>query len=422
MRRRIAVVITNRAPYGRLLPVIKALKDHPGIELQIILATSNILDSLIFVLRYGNFWYVLQRLVLHLYYQTVVLLKKRKLFSRADPIEHDLLASGLQVTVRVPLFIHQNNLEDMAKVIGVGLFALPEVFKSLKSEVVLVHADRFEMLAVAISAAMSNLLIAHTQGGDITGSIDESVRHAISKFAQIHFPTTEVSKRRLIRMGENPESVFMVGCPTIDYVKSLTLDITDDLYEHLAKGYGKVPDLSLPYVLVMQHPITTEHNAAGSDIVHTLSAVQQLGLQTIVIGPNIDAGRDAIGQEINKFIETHTLPSLLIHKSLRPEDFYRVLGHATVAIGNSSSFIREGSYLGTPCVLVGKRQGHRERGENVVEVNAYAQDIVEAAKKQIAHGRYSQDMLFGSGNASTQIANILAEYNPPIQKRFYETT
>jgi UDP-hydrolysing UDP-N-acetyl-D-glucosamine 2-epimerase len=265
-----------------------------------------------------------------------------------------------------------------------------------------------------------NIPIAHIQGGDVSGTIDESIRHAITKLAHVHFPTSEKSKERLLRMGENPTFVFMTGCPTIDYLTQTDLSLDSKIFERNGNGFGKAIDLSKPYVLVLQHPVTTEHGKVSAHIKETLAALEELNMPVLMLAPNIDAGSDAASKAVRDFAAHNTLPGFSLYKNFFPDDFYRVLNGATIAVGNSSSFIREGSYLGVPAVLVGTRQKGRERASNIVEVPYHRKNILEAMKKQIVHRRYAKSTLYGDGTASQKIADILASITAPVQKVFYE--
>lgn len=418
-KRKIAVVITHRAPYGRLKPVLRAIKNHPGLELQIIVGIPMNTHRFFFSLRHSAFRSLWEVLPWHLKARFKTILRG------GDVSKHELLSKliskdGFAIDRYLPMFLSGGDLVTMLKVQGNVLFELPPILKELKPHVLLVHADRFEMLPVAMVGAVLNIPIAHTQGGDVSGTIDESIRHAITKLAHLHFPTTETSKRRLIQMGENPESIIMAGCPTIDGLKELDLTVDDGLYARVGKAYGDVIDLRQPFLLVLQHPVTSEYADAKKNMEEILKAVEKVHMPTLLFSPNIDGGSDAATAAVREFLTDHSLPALAVYKHFNADDFARALNAAAVAVGNSSSFIREGSYLGVPAVIVGTRQYARERGENVVEVGYACGEISAAIRSQLAHGKYQSSELYGDGMASARIAEALATIPlPQVQKTFH---
>lgn len=418
--RKIAVAVTHRTPYGRLKPVLKAIQAHPDLELQIIVATPVFFHDLLFALRHSDLvslrisipWYIRARLK--------TLLGGKSALNELDLLSKSIRADGFSISAHVPIFIAGGNLKTMTKSVGAGILNLPVIFEKLKPDVVLIHADRFEMLAVAVTASLMNIPIAHTQGGEVSGTIDESTRHAISKLAHIHFPTTKRSRERLLRMGENADRVFLVGCPTIDVLKKIDLSPDNAIFDRNGNGHGDRLDLSKPYVLVLQHPVTTEYKEAKRQMEETLKAVQSINMPVFLLWPNIDAGSDGASAAVRHFIKNHNLSALALFKTLHSEDFYKVLKNATVAVGNSSSFIRESSYLGTPTVLVGSRQNNRERADNVLEVPHDHVEIEKAIKKQLTHGPYPSSNLFGDGETSNLIADILSRVDYTAQKYFFD--
>lgn len=419
-KKRVAVAVMHRTSYARLRAILKAVQSHPQLELQIILGSHVFLHHLLFTLRHTD-WQSLRRLLPWYLKANLRLLFRRK--SEAENLQllgRLVKRDSFTISAQLPLFFDGGDLKTMVKTVGAGLLALPKIFQRLKPDIVLVHADRFEMLSVATAASFMNIPVAHTQGGDVSGTIDEVVRHAITKLAHLHFPTTEKSRERLIRMGEDPNYIFMTGCPTIDTLKSLDLKVDQDIYERNGNGYGQRIDLAKPFLLALQHPVTTEYNLTYENMRKLLAAIEAVNLPTLLFWPNIDGGFDRASMAVREFIANNQLPGLTLYKSFNTEDFYRVLNAATVAVGNSSSFIREGSFLGTPAVVVGTRQWGRERANNVIEVGYQKEAIVTAIKKQVAHGRYPASHLYGDGRAGERIAEVLAKINPPIQKQFHE--
>jgi UDP-hydrolysing UDP-N-acetyl-D-glucosamine 2-epimerase len=419
-KRKILVAVTHRTPYGRLKPVMRAIQNHPKLELQVVVATPVFMHNLLFAMRHVSFDALKASLPFYIRARLRALFGRKPAIDRQEHLSRIIRQDGFPIHARLPLFLEGGNLATMTKSAAAGLLGLPEILAKLKPDVVMVHADRFEMLPVALAASFTNIPLAHTQGGDVSGTIDEMIRHTITKLAHIHFPATEQSRERILRMGEDPRYVFRVGCPTIDVLKNMDFTIDENIFERNGKGYGDPLDFTKPYLLVLQHPVTTEYERARRDMEETIAAIRAINMPTLFFWPNVDAGSDGASAAVREFLKNPGLPALRIFKHFTPEDFYRVLNAAEVAVGNSSSFIREGSYLGTPAVIVGSRQQGRERVKNVVEVSQNRDEIAEAIKRQLKRGRYPPSALFGDGNASERIAEILASIEPAIQKQFHE--
>jgi GDP/UDP-N,N'-diacetylbacillosamine 2-epimerase (hydrolysing) len=380
-RKKICVVVASRANLARITTVLEAVRDHPALELQVIAAASALLA------RFGCAVEVLE-------------------------------AAGFTPDAKVPFIIEGPTPAMMARSTGLGLLELPTAFERLEPDVVVTVADRFETIATAIAGAYMNILVAHTQGGEVSGSIDESVRHAITKLSHIHFPATELSARRVIAMGEDPQYVFNVGCPSIDLAARARPGARrDSLIEHC--GSGSPIDPEQPYLLVMQHGVTTEYGHGLDQMAATLQAVSSIGMQALVFWPNVDAGSAEVATGIQQFCEQGLADRCEFFHNLRGEDFARLMIHCACMIGNSSAALREGAYLGTPAVSVGTRQRSRECASNVVFTSQNPAEIAEGIRAQIAHGRYQRSDLFGCGNAGRDIADVLARVNPPVQKRLH---
>jgi UDP-hydrolysing UDP-N-acetyl-D-glucosamine 2-epimerase len=413
IKKKVLVPIFNRAHYGRLRSVLRAIHDHPLLELQIMVGLPY---------AYGSFWKNLKHARPNSHKESLLwYIRARILFLigkiRPSFLDHDFLVrnirrEGFRIHSYVPLMLDGGAPETMTKVVGFGMVKIAEELERLRPDMVFVNADRFEMMAVALAAAYTNIVLVHNEAGDISGTIDESVRHAITKIAHLHFSATEASRTRVIQMGENPEFVFTVGSPAIDNIVKLDLAIPPG-------AYGAV-DTEKPFLLVAEHPVTTEtdeeNNHAISEVIR---ALDELALPTIFLGSNMDAGSKIIGQTVKKYLEREKAYPFFFIKHLPPDEYYRLIARATCAMGNSSSFIREGAYFGTPVVLVGTRQRNRDRGENIVEVKEDAAPIVAAARVQLKKGRYKKDTYFGDGTSGKKMADILATKAPALQKRFF---
>lgn len=371
IKRKIAVVITARPSYSRVKTVLTAIQMHPELELQLVVAASALLD------RYG---------------------------SAINFIEKD----GFTVAAKVFNVLEGENLTAAAKTTGIGILELSTVFENLKPDIVVTVADRFETMATAISASYMNIPLAHIQGGEVTGNIDEKVRHAITKLADYHFVASENAKRRVIKLGENPEMVFNTGCPSIDLAKKVLSiqELTFNPYEKYG-GVGAQPDLSKGYLVVMQHPVTTEYTFSRKHIEETLSAVKELNLPTLWFWPNVDAGADGTSAGIRAFREYNTLENVHFFKNMEGTDFLILLHNALALIGNSSVGIRECAFLGIPTINIGLRQNRRDRGNNVVDVYYDKNEIISAIQNVIEKGKVKPSDVYGGGNAGQKIADLL---------------
>jgi UDP-hydrolysing UDP-N-acetyl-D-glucosamine 2-epimerase len=233
----------------------------------------------------------------------------------------------------------------------------------------------------------------------------------------VHFPATDLSAQRVIAMGEDPASVFNVGCPSIDLVARTDLGLRRDVLARTGVGESFDPDR--PFVLVMQHPVTTEYGLGFDQINQTLEAVAEVGMQALVFWPNVDAGSEHVAKGIRIFRELGKAHGFHFFRNLPPEDFVRLMAHCACMVGNSSAALREGSFIGTPAVTVGTRQHARERGANLAEVEHDREAIADAIRDQIAHGPYERSHLFGDGTAGRKIADKLAELRPQVQKKLF---
>jgi len=381
MRRKVCVVITARPSYSRIKTVMRAIKQHPDLELQLVVTASALLD------RYGK---------------------------AIDYIEND----GFEIHGKVYMVLEGENPATMAKTTGLGLLELSTVIDNLKPDVVITVADRYETLATAIAASYMNVPVAHVQGGEITGSIDEKVRHAVTKLADVHFVSTERAAERVIRMGEDPATVFVTGCPSIDLAAEVLRDSTlcFDPFKKYG-GVGEASDLRDGYLVVMQHPVTTEYEMARQHVLETLKAVHALGVPTLWFWPNVDAGSDGTSNGIRSYRELKEPSNIHFFKNMEPLDFLRLIYNARCLIGNSSVGIREASFLGLAVVNIGSRQAGRERGENVLDVGYDSQEIRSAIEHHARNGRYRSDSLYGDGTAGTRIATLLSEVPLRIEKR-----
>lgn len=380
-KRKIAVVVTARPSYSRVKTVLTAINNHPNLELQLIVAASALLD------RYG---------------------------SAVNYIEND----GFEIAAKVFNVLEGENLTAAAKTTGIGILEISTIFDNLKPDIVITVADRFETMATAISASYMNIPLAHIQGGEVTGNIDEKVRHSITKLADYHFVASENAKERVLKLGENPEMVFNTGCPSIDIAEEVSKKeaLTFNPYEKYG-GVGSLPSLDNGYIVVMQHPVTNEYKDSRDHIEATLKAIQIINKPTLWFWPNVDAGADGTSSGIRSYREKYKMENVHFFKNMEGEDFLNLLNNSIGLIGNSSVGIRECAYLGVPVVNIGSRQNRRERGENVIDVAYDVNEIVDGINKISSISKRKKSDVYGGGNAGEIIANLLSEL--PLQ--FHKT-
>jgi UDP-hydrolysing UDP-N-acetyl-D-glucosamine 2-epimerase len=379
-KRKVCVVLVDRANYGRMKPVMRSLADHPALQLQVLAAGTMVLERFDYPVR-------------------VV---------RED---------GFPVDGEIYIELEGSTPSTMAKSVGFGMLEFSSEFQRLKPDVVVLIGDRYEALAAAIAAAYMNICIVHLQGGEVSGSIDESARHAISKFSHFHFPSTQRSAEYIARMGERPDTILGVGCPSSDLARMLDRRLPADVIN--SRGSGAVIDVQKPFLLVIFHPTTTEYGGELQQMEQLLASLNQVRTQTVLLWPNIDAGSDHVGKAIRRFRENHKPSWLRTLINLSPEDYQRVLANTACAVGNSSSFVRDAGFFGTPVVLVGRRQEGRETDIHAVRVPVTEPEITVAVRSQLQHGRYAPSTLYGDGQVSTRVADAVARLTPYVQKRLH---
>lgn len=384
MTKKICVPIVNRANYSSIRSALKAIKENPTLELQLIVCASALLP------RFGKMY-------------------------------NYIINDGFKVDKKIFMSVEGENPITMAKTTGLGIIELATAFQNLNPDIVLTVGDRFETMSTAIAASYMNITLAQTMGGEVSGTLDESIRHAITKLSHIHFPANELAKERIIKMGENPKMVFNVGCPRVDMVLEIMKNprIDFDIFERY-KGVGDPLDISSGFLLVSQHPITTEYGQGRNQIRQTLEAIKELEMPTIMLWPNIDAGSEDISKEIRTFRENNDVNHFLhLFVNLPPEIYTKLMINCSCIIGNSSSAIREGAVIGAPTVNIGTRQSGRQRGKNVIDVDYKSEEILKAINTHLNNGYYEPEYIYGDGRAGERIVKILNGIKPNIQKRLF---
>lgn len=380
-KRKVCVVLTTRGNYAKMKSVIEGIEADDTLELQLVLGGMVVLE------KYGR-------------------------------IASQLEAQGRRPARTINFVVEGENLTTMAKSSGLAMMEFATVFEDLKPDVVVVIADRFECLPITMAAAYMNIAVAHIEGGEVTGSIDESIRHAITKLAHLHFPASEEAAKRIERMGEDPATVHVVGASSMDVLRRLDLNDLQPVREY-QKQYGLGPIIDLEpksYVAVIQHPVTTEYEENLSHVTETIAALEELDIPTVWIMPNMDAGSDGINKAIRKYRERERNAKTHFFKSLPIEYYGPLLKNALCILGNSSSGIREAAFLGTPSVNIGTRQNGRQRGRNVIDVEYEKEQIVAAVRKQVVRREYEPDGLYGDGYAAEKIIRVLKTAPLNVQK------
>lgn len=381
-KRRVCFVITNRIHYARQEYLLKTLRDDPSLELQLIVGGSALLE------KYSE-------------------------------VPAALARHGFRVEEEMMNLIEGGNHAAMAKTAGLTVLELANTFQKLKPDIVLVRGDRFEQLASAMTAAYLNTTVAHIEGGDVSGTIDESVRHAITKLAHIHFVTNESAYRRVLQMGEHPAYVFHVGSPDIEFAARVKREPDEAMMNRI--GVGGHVDFSKPYLMVIQHPVTSETENL-EHVMETLKAVSGLGVQALWFWPNPDAGSDDVSKGIRRFREHTPTPAIRFVIDIHPRDFIALLRRAQCLVGNSSAGIKEASFFGVPVVNVGTRQEGRTRSENILDVGYEAGAIRSAIERQISHGPYPPSLIYYKPDTSRRMVEILKTAPLYTQKKFYDQT
>ncbi len=371
---KICIVINNRANYARIKSVIENLKKKKKVDLKIILGASAILE------KFGK-------------------------------LEKTLSNDKIKIHHKINSIIEGETPLTMAKSTGLAVIEISSIFADLKPDVVVTIADRFETMATAVAASYMNIILAHTQGGEITGSIDESVRHAITKLSHIHFASSKIAYKNIIQLGEDKKNVFLTGCPSLDLAKKFPKKIDDNLLKKY-NGVGKKFNLKEKYIVVMQHPVTTEYGDGFKQINETIKAVSKLNFPTIWLWPNVDAGSDEVSKGLRIYREKNIDSKIFFIKNFTAEDYLSVIYNCSCLIGNSSSAIREGGFLGVPAVNIGTRQTGREVGKNIINVDYDEKKILKAIDKQLRRNKkFASSKIYGDGNAGKYIASILSNLN-----------
>ena len=306
---------------------------------------------------------------------------------------------------------NDDTASEMTRSFGNAIINLSRIIKKLKPDIVFAGFDIGANFASAIIGAHMNIPVVHLEGGEVTGTIDESIRHATSKFAHIHFTTNLVAKQRLVKMGEDSKNIFVVGNPSLDAIKNVkNIPVTK-----LEKEFKL--DFDLPVVLLIQHTVTSEIDKIDKYFLETVNAIKELNVQCLIISGNSDAGSKKISAVIKK-------SKIQNHSSLPFNKYINLLRNCSVLVGNSSSGIMEAPFLHKPSVNIGARQNGRLKSTSVINVGYNKNRIKKAIKKALENKKTKntkkQRSLYGDGNSSKKIVKLLEKIDLnkiPIQKK-----
>jgi GDP/UDP-N,N'-diacetylbacillosamine 2-epimerase (hydrolysing) len=377
--KKVFILVERRADYSRYKPILQKLKVDPFFEVYLVVTGICLLEI------HGK---------------------------DISYIEND----GFKINATIPMFDPEaeDTGGEMVRSMARVLSGVVTELEKAKPDVVLSGFDIGGNFAVTIAAAHMNIPVAHIQGGEVTGSIDESIRHAMSKFSHVHFPATQDAKDRLVRLGENPDDIYVVGCPSIDVLVN-TPKMDKAILE---KKYDL--DFSKPFVIMIQHPVTTEAKSSLDQIKETIDVIKRMDIQALALLPNNDAGHSKIIEEVMN-------SGIKWYPSLSTLEFINIYRNAWALVGNSSSGIHETPTFKIPAVNIGNRQMGRERAENVIDVPNDADAIEAGIKKALFDDEFrafvkTLENPYGVGNSSDQIVKILKEisFEGKIQKVFYE--
>lgn len=366
--RKICIVTEARATYGYSRPVIRLIEGSPGLDLSLVVTGMHLLKE------YGN---------------------------TVEEIERD----GFPIAAKVDMAMGGGSPTAWAKSLGVGIQSLAQVYDGLTPEIVLLFGDRAEVLAATVAAAYMNIPVGHVQSGDLSGHIDGSARHAITKLAHLHFPSCEDSAERVRRLGEEDWRIFNVGAPQLDeIIHGPRVDAG-----HLARTLRL--DLNEPVLVVVQHPVLTEIDEARNQMIATMEVIEDLELQTVLIYPNVDAASEETIQVIHEY---EHLPFVRTFRSLDRDLFVTLLDHASALIGNSSCGILEAPSFKLGVVNIGSRQRGRLQAPNVINVNHDRKEIAAAVERILGDEAFKRTLdrcvnPYGDGRSAERIVRVLSD-------------
>ena len=343
-------------------------------------------------------------------FKVFVIVGASALQNKFGDVAERILKDGIKIDYKIENQFSTSELSSMVKTTGLGMIELSDIFNKILPDIVFTVGDRYETMSTAITATYMNILVAHTMGGEVTGTLDESVRHAISKLSHLHFVANKDAMKRVIKLGEVPSHVYNVGCPRNDLLKNiLNKKSFKKEFKYLSrKGVGDLDILSQndEYLVTLYHPVTTELDKNEQAIINIVNATSKFNVKNIIIWPNSDRGSEQISKKLRTMREKNLLRNYKIFKNLPIEYYIPLIKNAKCLVGNSSSAIRDGAFIGIPAVNVGKRQNSRLTSKNVIQSSNAMWDIYKKIKIQYGK-KFKSSKLYGSGDTSKKILKIL---------------
>ncbi len=368
-KRKVLFLTGIRSDYGLLKSIMNAVKKHPLLELQLIVSGAHLSE------KYGL---------------------------TVKDIEKD----GFKINAKIKNLVESDKLSSRIKSASIQLNKLVDIVEKLNPDIIVSCFDREEAITMALVGTYMNIPVVHIGGGDrVKGNADDYIRHAVTKLAHIHLPATRKNAERIIRMGEERERVICVGSSGLDkYVSTSRIS-----RQELSKIINF--DLDERFIILLQHPMSTEAEKAGEEMRITLKAIKEIGIRTAVINPNSDAGSVGIRKVIEE--EIKNIPFIKQFINFPVDIFVNLMRNASALVGNSSAGLLETAFIRLPAVNIGKRQEQREHGDNVIFAENDKDKIKEAIKKALSSEfrKKVQNCYnpYGNGHTSEKIANILAK-------------
>lgn len=384
-KRRICFVITSFIHYSRNFLILRELSKRKDVDLHVIIGGTALLS---------------------------------KYTSKDVQLRTLLEDEGCKNIHELYFSLEGNSHVINAKTTGLGIIEFSTLYNDIKPDLVVVRGDRFEVLAATVAAAYLNIPVAHIEGGDLSGTIDESVRHAITKFSHIHFVTNNDAKKRVIRMGENSSYVFNFGSPDIEVVSTIK-DSPFLAKNFLNKGSGADIDFENGFLMVMYHPVLSESEKSVDHVQALLHTIHSLGIPTVWFWPNADVGSEDISKVLRSFNDNVNDHKIRFMRYIAPKDFIALLSRSMCLIGNSSAGLKECSFLGIPVVNIGSRQNNRLRASHVTDCSYDQLDIEKAIRKQLKKGRFAPNRLYYANKTAQNISKTLATIDLYHQKSFH---
>ena len=380
MKKNICVIVTNRANFARMKSLLIEIKKSKKLNLNIILSGSALSH------RFGQ-------------------------------LENEIKKNKLPISAKSFFLIDGSDPVVQAKSTSLAITEFATIFSKLKPDLTITVGDRYETMATAIASTYMNIPLVHLQGGEVSGNLDEMVRHSITKLSSYHFTTTKKSKERVIKLGEEKSRVYFSGCPGMDILKNSKKKIKKNFFDKVNFTGAKF-DFKKNFLLVVNHPVSTENKKANLEKINILfKTLNNIKMHKIMFWPNSDAYSDVISSQMRTFKENHQKNDYTFIINSSPEEYATLLYNASCLVGNSSSFIREGSQMGVPAVLLGTRQLKREVGKNVIYTNYNLKNITAKINFQIKKSRYKPQNIYGKGNAGKFIVKALEKLKPSIKKQ-----